>query len=189
LYAIQESSKLKKMNASKNVFAIVGSANKGSVNQNILENIRPLFPDPIRFSIYDDLSSLPHFNPLESINNPPPAVVDFRERIQQADAIIICTPEYVFSIPAILKNAIEWCVATTVFSDKPVGLITASTSGVRGHDQLKLIMNTLAAMTSEETNLLISGVKSKINVNGEIHDQATKQAIARFVNSFMGCTL
>jgi chromate reductase, NAD(P)H dehydrogenase (quinone) len=186
LYAIQESSKLKKMNASKNVFAIVGSANKGSVNQNILENIRALFPDPVRFSIYDDLSSLPHFNPLESINNPPSAVVDFRERIQQADAIIICTPEYVFSIPAILKNAIEWCVSTTVFSDKPVGLITASTSGVRGHDQLKLIMNTLAATTSEETNLLISGVKSKINVNGEIQDQATKQAIARFVNSFTG---
>ena len=172
------------MNLSKNVFAIVGSVDKGSVNQKILENIATLIPDTVKLSQFDDLTSLPHFNPSESINNPPPSVVDFRNRIQQADGVIICTPEYIFGIPAILKNAIEWCVATTVFSNKPVGLITASTSGIKGHDQLKLIMNTLASITSEETNLLISGVKSKINLNGEIVDQHTKQAIAQFVNSF-----
>jgi chromate reductase len=171
------------MSLNKNVFTIVGSANKGSVNQKILENIRALFPDTVNVSIFDDLSSLPHFKPSESINNPPPPVVDFRERIQQADGVIICTPEYIFSIPAILKNAIEWCVATTVFSDKPVGLITASTSGIKGHEELKLIMNTLAATINSE--LLISGVKSRINVNGEIVDQDTKQAIEQFVNSFI----
>jgi chromate reductase, NAD(P)H dehydrogenase (quinone) len=173
------------MAVSKNVFCIVGSANKGSVNQKILENITALMPDTIHVSLFNDLTLLPHFNPSEAISNPPPPVVDFRERIQQADGIIICTPEYVFSIPAILKNAIEWCVATTVFSDKAVGLITASTSGEKGHDQLKVIMSTLAAITSEETNLLISGVKSKINVDGQISDRPTKQAIAQFVASFI----
>jgi NAD(P)H-dependent FMN reductase len=170
---------------SKNIFAIVGSANKGSVNQKILENVRALLPDTIKFSLFDDLSSLPHFNPSESTNNPPPPVVNFRENIQQANGVIICTPEYVFSIPAILKNAIEWCVATNVFSYKVVGLITASTSGIEGHNQLKVIMNTLTATTTEETNLLISGVKSKINVNGEIDDQSTKLAITQFINSFI----
>jgi chromate reductase, NAD(P)H dehydrogenase (quinone) len=173
------------MGESKNVFCIVGSANKGSVNQKILESIKALMPDTMHVSLFNDLTLLPHFNPSESIGNPPRAVVDFRERIQQADGVIICTPEYVFSIPAILKNAIEWCVATTVFSDKAVGLITASTSGAKGHDQLKVIVNTLAAITSEETNLLISGVKSKINVDGQIVDQPTKQAIAKFVTSFI----
>jgi chromate reductase, NAD(P)H dehydrogenase (quinone) len=173
------------MSLNKNVFAFVGSASKGSLNQKILENIVAFMPHTVKMSVFDDLSSLPHFDPSESINNPPPTVVDFRGRIQQADGVIICTPEYVFSIPAILKNAIEWCVATTVFSDKPVGLITASTSGAKGHDQLKLIMNTLAANVTNETCLLISGVKSRININGEIVDQETKKAIAQFVDGFI----
>jgi len=125
----------------------MGSVNKSSVNQKILENIAALIPDTININLFDNLTTLPHFNPFETINNPPASVIDFRERIQQADGVIICMPEYVFSIPAILKNAIEGCVATTVFSDKPVGLITASTSGVKGREQLKLIMNTLTATT------------------------------------------
>jgi chromate reductase, NAD(P)H dehydrogenase (quinone) len=138
------------MGLCKNVFTIVGSVNSGSVNQKILENIKALLPDTVKLSLFDDLSSLPHFNPSQSINSPPSPVVDFREHILKADGVIICTPEYLFSVPAILKNAIEWCVATTVFSGKPVGLITASTSGIKGHDQMKLILNTLAANITAE---------------------------------------
>jgi hypothetical protein len=67
------------------------------------------------------------------------------------------------------------------FSYKVVRLITVSTSGVDGHNQLKNIMNTLAAIITEETRLLISRVKSKININGEIDDESTKQAVAQFV--------
>jgi len=63
--------------------------------------------------------------------------------------------EYVFSIPNGLKNVIEWCVATTVFADKPSGLITASANGQKGHEELLLIMKTAMAKFTSETTLLI----------------------------------
>ena len=171
------------MTGVKNVLAIVGSASRGSLNQKLVENIAALNAGKIKFNEYD-LSSLPHFNPSESINNPPASVIDFRKRIEEADGVLVCTPEYIFSIPAILKNAIEWCVATTVFSDKPVGLITASSSGIKGHEQLQLIMNTICAIFSNETTLLISGVKSKMNIDGIITDPGTKQAVSSFADAF-----
>ena len=172
------------MSGYKNVLAIIGSASKESLNRKIIDYISTLIPDG-KIDVFDDLSSLPHFIPFDSINNPPAAVVDFRNRVQQADSIIICTPEYIFSVPAVLKNAIEWCVATTVFTDKLVGLITASSSGAKGHEQLQLIMTTLGASFTSATTLLISGAKSRINDSGEIVDPQVKEAIASFVNSFI----
>jgi NAD(P)H-dependent FMN reductase len=169
----------------KNVFAIVGSASKESLNRKLIDHIATVSPDHVKVDVCDDLDILPHFNPSEAINNPPAPVIDFRKRIQNADGVIICTPEYIFSIPAILKNAIEWCVATTVFSDKPVGLITASSSGVKGHEQLQLIMNTVGAKFTDETTLLIAGAKSRIDVNGDIIDPETKARMLVFLNSFM----
>ena len=97
---------------------------------------------------------------------------------------MICKPEYVFSIPSGLKNAVEWCVSTTVFSDKPVGFITASASGEKGHEELQLIMKTLMARFTPETTLLIQGIKSKINQEGQITDNNTKSDIAKFINAF-----
>jgi chromate reductase, NAD(P)H dehydrogenase (quinone) len=172
------------MTGVKNVLAIVGSASKGSFNQKLVENVAALAVGKIKITEFD-LFSLPHFNPSESINNPPAVVIDFREQVEETDGVLICTPEYVFSIPAILKNAIEWCVATTVFSDKPVGMITASSSGVKGHEQLQMIMKTLNAIFSRETTLLLSGFKSKMNTSGEIVDPLTKQAISSFAESFI----
>jgi NAD(P)H-dependent FMN reductase len=173
------------MTVYKNVFGIVGSASTGSLNQKILENIATQTSANVKLAVFDNLRSLPHFNPSESINNPPPAVVEFRKKVEESDGVIICTPEYVFSIPALLKNAIEWCVSTTVFSQRPVGLITASSSGAKGHEQLQLIMNTVGATFTSDTTLLISGVKSKININGEITDPVTRQEITAFIDSFI----
>jgi NAD(P)H-dependent FMN reductase len=90
----------------------------------------------------------------------------------------------VFSIPGGLKNAIEWCVATTVFSNKPTGLITASADGRKGHEELQLLMKTLGCRFSEETTLLISGVKGKISESGVISDDKTYQHLVQFMHAF-----
>lgn len=101
-----------------------------------------------------------------------------------ADGILICTPEYIFSIPSGLKNAIEWCVSSTVFSDKTTGLITASASGQKGHEELQLIMKTVMATFTEETLLLIQGIKGKINDKGEITDTKTLGDLMKFIKSY-----
>ena len=92
--------------------------------------------DYFELKIYEDLKLFPHFDPELSTGQPPKPVADLRQVISEADGALICTPEYVFSIPSGLKNAIEWCISTTIFSDKPTAIITASANGERGHEEV-----------------------------------------------------
>lgn len=172
------------MTQRKNVFAIVGSAGKNSANEKLIENFALATLDVFNVTVFNRLKELPHFDPGLSIDNPPEAIVQFRKNIEEADAVIICTPEYVFSIPAGLKNAIEWCVSTIIFSNKPVGLITASASGIKGHEELQLIMKTIVAKFTTETTLLIQGVKGKIDDRGQITDDKTLNDLLNFIEAF-----
>lgn len=170
------------------ILGINGSASPNSSNLTILKNIKELGKDHFEMTILEDLSILPHFKAEQSTENTPQEVIDFRDQIENSDGIIIVTPEYVFSIPSRLKNAIEWCVSETVFTDKPTGLITASASGEKGHEELKLLMKTLLTNFTDETTLLIKGVKGKTNMPGEIIDPETKNQLLKFVQSFINLT-
>lgn len=168
----------------KHILLIVGSASSNSSNEKIISYLSSLINPSVSWSIYSNLKHLPHFDPELSIHETPESILQFRKLIEQANGIIICTPEYVFSIPSGLKNAIEWCVSTTVFSNKPTGLITASAQGEKGHEELQLLMRTLMADLSEETNLLIQGVKGKVNEAGEITDTVTQDALKKMMGAF-----
>jgi NAD(P)H-dependent FMN reductase len=168
----------------KNIFIIIGSAGKNSANEKLVNYFSESTKDDFNVTIFNDLKTLPHFDPQLSIDNPPMEIIDFRKAIENADGILICTPEYIFSIPSGLKNALEWCVATTVFSDKPAGLITASANGQKGHEELQLIMKTVMAKFNDATTLLIPGIKGKISDNGEIKDNRTKEDLQKFINAF-----
>ena len=172
------------MKKKKKVFIIIGSASDNSTNQKLIENFVNSTKDDLDCIVYNELKLLPHFDPLLSSQNSPKEIVEFREKIQNADAIVICTPEYVFSIPSGLKNAIEWCVSTTVFSNKPTGLITASASGQKAHEELQLIMKTVMAKFTDDTVLLIEGIKGKINEQGKITDSKTNEDLTLFINQF-----
>lgn len=172
------------MRERKNIFAIIGSASYCSANQKLVENFARLTSTDFNVTIFAGLKSLPHFDPELSIDNTPQPVLDFRKAVNNADGILICTPEYIFSVPAGLKNAIEWCVSTTVFSDKSTGIITASASGQKGHEELQVIMKTVMATFTDETVLLIQGVKGKVNERGEITDSKTREDLTRFIKSF-----
>ncbi|MCK9403430.1 MAG: NAD(P)H-dependent oxidoreductase [Chitinophagaceae bacterium] len=168
----------------KNIFVIIGSASQNSANQKLVDNFANLIKFDFNLTIFSDLKKLPHFDPELSSDNPPKLIVEFRELISKADGILISTPEYVFSIPSGLKNAIEWCVSTTVFSDKPIGLLTASAHGQKGHEELQLIMKTVMTKFTDETTLLIQGIKGKINEQGEITDTKTTDDLTKFINAF-----
>jgi len=172
------------MTGKKNIVVIIGSASENSANEKLIDNFATLSEGIFKLIIIKDLKILSHFDPELSISNPPKEILDFRNKIENADGIVISTPEYIFSIPAGLKNAIEWCVSTTVFTDKPVGLITASASGLKGHEELQLIMRTVMARFTDETTLLIQGIKGKIDLQGEITDYNTKNDLIKFVKAF-----
>jgi chromate reductase, NAD(P)H dehydrogenase (quinone) len=172
------------MTKKKNIFAIIGSASSNSSNLKLVENIANLTTDKFNLSIFNDLKSLPHFDPELSAKNPPRQIIELRNSIEQADGIIICTPEYIFSIPSGLKNAIEWCIATTIFSEKPIGLITASAGGQKGHEELLLIMKTAMAKFIAETTLLIQGIKGKFDSEGNLIDVQTQDKLGEFIAEF-----
>lgn len=168
----------------KKIFAINGSASQHSANLQLLNNFAQLSRDVFEVVIFNDLKALPAFDPERSGSHPPEATLTFRKNIEAADGLLICTPEYVFSLPSGLKNALEWCVATTVLSGKPTGLITASANGAKGHEALQLIMHTLMASFTPDTTLLIPGIKGKINDQGDITDSRTKEALIKFIAAF-----
>jgi len=166
------------------IFAITGSTRRNSSNYKILQFISEHIKPEFEVEIFEDLDTLPHFNPDLDTDSPPERISFFRNKIVHADGIIICTPEYVFSLPGSLKNALEWCVSTTILSQKKVGLITASASGEMAHEQLILIMKTLEAKFDDEILLLIQGVRGKINVKGKIVNNETFVALQQFIEKF-----
>lgn len=166
------------------ILAITGSTRKNSSNYKILRYISENIGSGFEVEIFEDLAELPHFNPDLDTENPPEHVRSFRNKITEADGVIICTPEYVFSLPGSLKNALEWCVSTTIFSNKNTGLITASASGEMAHEQLILIMKTLGIKFEENTQLLIQGIRGKINEEGTIIKEETTIALIDFIQNF-----
>ncbi len=167
------------------IIAIVGSASANSSNHILVQYLASLTNTECSWEILPPLANLPHFNPELSVENTPQHILDLRTRIEEAHGVLICTPEYVFSIPSGLKNLIEWCVSTVIFNKKPVGLITASASGEKGHEELQLIMRTVGAVFTEETMLLVQGVKGKIAPNGVITDAETKERVEIFAKNFV----
>lgn len=167
----------------KKILAISGSTRPGASNQKLLQIIADFLPREYEVLVFEGIDTLPHFRPDQS-DAPPDAVKSFREQVAAAAGVLICTPEYVFSLPGSLKNALEWAVSTVVFSDKPVGLVTASASGIMGHEELKLVMKTIQANFNDDTQLLISGIKGKFDADGNLKHAETLEKLRHFAAAF-----
>ena len=167
-----------------NVFAICGSTREQSSNLQLIQAVSHLAGNDMKIDLYESISLLPHFNPDLDKETAPQAVEQFRRRIEQANGVLICTPEYVFSLPGSLKNALEWTISTTLFAGKPTAIITAAALGENAHASLRLIMKTMDARMTEETQLHITGIRPKIDAAGNITDQATSEKLGQLVTAF-----
>lgn len=169
----------------KNILAISGSSKANSTNELILREIAKSYSENLDFEIYTEIAELPHFNPDLDTGEPPPTVKNLRLLIDKADGVIISTPEYVFSLPGALKNALEWTVSTIVFSDKPAAFIIAAASGDKAFESLDLILKTIGAKVGENSKIIIKAAKGKLNSDGEIMNQAVLQEIDGMIKSFI----
>ena len=116
---------------------------------------------------------------------PPAAVASFRMQLLAADAIIICTPEYVFSMPGVLKNALEWVVASAEFYYKPVAVFSASPSGSGGYQAHAGIVKMLTVMEArliESAALIVPQVSAKVDKQGAVTDPALREALRHAVS-------
>jgi chromate reductase, NAD(P)H dehydrogenase (quinone) len=165
----------------KNILAICGSTRKNSTNYYLIKAIEVLTKDIFKITIFESIAALPHFNPDCNTENVPVEVIAFRKLILNADAVIICTPEYAHGVPGTLKNAIDWTVSTNEFSQKPTALITASTDGKYAHGALLEILNTIEAKNADNHQLIIQFAKTKVNADNTITDAATLSDVVKLI--------
>jgi chromate reductase, NAD(P)H dehydrogenase (quinone) len=162
------------------ILAISGSLRASSTNTALLQATAALAPQNMEITIYDGLADLPHFSPDLDGDDPPASVHHLRQLLQAAEGVLICTPEYAFGVPGVLKNALDWTVSSGEFYGKPVAAISASpspTGGDKAHASLLLTLTALGAHVPEGGKLNIAAVGKKLNVNGEVSDLETGQAL------------
>jgi len=167
----------------KKILAISGSTRQNSTNLNLIKAIVELFAEELDVKIFEGLSDIPHFNPDLDNDTPPGKIVDFRRQLSEADGILICTPEYAMGVPGSLKNAIDWTVSSCEFSHKPVALITASSDGQKGHVSLLETLRVIESDIPEDSQLLISFVKTKVSSEGKITDRHTMEQVKKLMVS------
>lgn len=164
------------------ILGISGSLRPNSSASAILNIVAKLVPAHNDFTIYRGLAAIPAFD--DSGTNPKP-VQEFIDLITAADAVFFCIPEYAFGVPGALKNALDWTVATTAFSDKPVALITAASSGDKAHAALSLTLQAIGTKMNENSKLLIPFIRTKLDQNNEVKDSTTLDSIRRVIDSLM----
>src|SRR5690242_12366449 len=167
----------------KKVLAISGSIRQNSLNLSLLKEIAKLSTEIFEVRIFEGLGDIPHFNSDLDTDTPPAEVIDFRRQVKEADGILICTPEYAMGVPGVLKDAIDWTVSSAEFSHKPVALITASSSGQKGHLSLLETLRIIECDIPDGSQLLISFVKTKVSSEGKILDLQTLEQVKKLVNS------
>jgi chromate reductase, NAD(P)H dehydrogenase (quinone) len=148
------------------LLGISGSLRKQSSNTTLLRAAQQLTPEGVELILYQDLETLPHFNPDVEETALPLAVAKLRTHIQKADGLLFSTPEYAHGVPGSLKNMLDWLVSGSEFMDKPVALLNASSRSTYAQASLTEIVKTMAGYFVEEAT-------TTINLLGKHHDEAS----------------
>ena len=167
------------------VLAIAGSLRTQSSNAAFVRAIAQLIPPNTTFKIYDGLGNLLPFSPDIDTETPPQSVTHLRTQISDADAVLICTPEYAYGMPGVLKNALDWLVSSGSLYKKPVAALSASPSDRGGDRALDWLLQTLTALDATvpaKASFAVPFVKEKL-ANDQISDSETATQICSLFES------
>lgn len=129
------------------VLAVCGSLQAASRNRDLITRAVALAPSGMTVDVFDGLGDLPHFNPdLEA--TPGPAVERWRAALAANDAVLIACPEYGFSLPGVVKNAIDWVIGSGELERKIVATTAASHHPERGLRGLAALREPLTAVSA-----------------------------------------
>lgn len=167
------------------IVGIVGSLREDSYNNKFLKYVLENFGVDISSEILL-INKIPLFNE-ELEDNVPVEVIEFKSKIKEADAVIISSPEYNYSIPGVLKNALDWASRDeNPFNNKKVGIISASLGmlgGARMQYHLRQVLLCMNADVMRKPEIFISNCDTKINEINEI-EKNTKESLNKFIEYF-----
>jgi len=174
------------------VLGFVGSLRKDSYNKAILRAAVELAPEKMRIEVFD-LEGIPPFNQdLES--QPPKRVKEFKAKVKAADAILVATPEYNYSIPGVLKNAIDWASrphSDNAFENKLVAIMSASggmLGGARAQYHLRQTFVFLNMYPINKPEVIVPFVDEKIDGKGRVVDEKTRKKIKELLEALVTWT-
>jgi len=171
------------------VLGISGSLRKESFNTRLLGLACDLAPAGMTIDMHKPLVDIPVYNgDDEDRDGIPPSAVEFREAIRNADGILIVTPEYNFSIPGGLKNAIDWASrADHPFKNKPMALMGAAAGplgSARAQYHLRQSMGALECLIMPRPEIFVGAVHTKFDDKGNFTDEVGRELISQMVKAF-----
>jgi len=159
------------------VLAISGSLRRDSWNTRLLRAAAEEAPDGVEVAFWDGLKEIPPYDQDDDVLPGPPAVEAFKAAVREADGVLIATPEYNFSVPGVLKNAVDWTsrpLATNVFRNKPVAIVGAS-SGVFGavwsQAELRKILGQAMGANVADVEVAVGRAFDKFDADGRLIDE------------------
>jgi chromate reductase, NAD(P)H dehydrogenase (quinone) len=177
--------------AGLNVVSICGSLRKGSFNAILQRALPSLAPEGMTITTAPSFAEFPLYNAdIQNSSGFPAPVNALADAIRAADGVIFCTPEYNFSMPGGLKNAIDWVsrLSNQPFAGKPVALQSVSpgpVGGARMQYDLRKSMMFLDAFTLNKPEIFIGNCAARIDEKtGEIKDEATRGFIKQQLAAF-----
>ncbi len=180
------------MNQKIHILGFAGSLRKQSYNRAILAAALEAIPDDASLEVFD-LEGIPPFNQ-DSELQPPDKVREFKAKIRAADAILIATPEYNYSIPGVLKNAIDWAsrpYGDNAFDGKPVAVMGASigTLGTaRAQYDLRRSFVFLNMLPLNQPEVMVSFAQDKVDGEGRVTHENTRKKIKELLESLIAWT-
>jgi chromate reductase len=174
------------------ILGIAGSLRRESYNRSALRAAVQLAPQDAVLETFE-LDGIPGFNQDEE-QNPPAKVAELKQRVQNADAILIVTPEYNYSIPGVLKNAIDWAsrpYGDSAWNGKPVAIMGASigTFGTaRAQYHLRQSFVFLNMFPINQPEVMIGNAAQRFDPQGNLTDETTKDHIRRLLQNLVQWT-
>jgi chromate reductase len=178
------------MNINKiKVLGISGSLRKNSFNKSLLEAAIELQPDNMDIEIFD-ISDIPMYNEDIRISGEPEPVKLFKEKIAEADALLIATPEYNYSIPGVLKNAIDWASrppTDSPLNGKPLAIMGAGgrMGTVRAQNHLRQVAVETNMLTMNKPEVLVARAREKFDKDCKLIDERTRTQLRKLLDAFV----
>jgi NAD(P)H-dependent FMN reductase len=172
------------------ILALVGSLRAGSYNRRLAEAAAKYAPEGIDVEIFEGLGEVPFYN--EDLDRPgdvPDPARALRAAVQGADALFLVTPEYNGSLPAVLKNAIDWTSrphragAITGKAVAVAGTSDGRYGGVWAHDETRKTAGIAGARVLEDVALAVPGAAERFAASDPVDDDEVATALLNILNT------
>lgn len=169
------------------ILAMAGSIRKDSIHKKLIETAKTLAPEGMAIESFD-LSDVPIYN-MDLEPNFPPSVVELKQRIRDADGVLLGVPEHNYSFSGVIKNTLDWVsrpISECPLEGKPVILQSSggALGGTRGQYQLRQVLSYLECKQMQFPEFFLTNGWEKIGDDGLLADEAAIAQMKKQLDAF-----